>query len=318
MPLSASLAELSSRMRPVLPPIASTDLDAAEARRRANLRFEIAAPRSIPVASVDDSSVPCDGRDPRVRIFRPGVAPDPPALLFLHSGGWVTGGLHMCDATCRRLALDTGAVVIALEYSLAPEYPYPAALDETIATIEWMRTNARSHRFDPERIAIAGESAGGNLALAALLRIRDSRSDPPVACLLIVPVVDHDDSRPSYRQHDRGEVDKRSGMHWYMRQYLPQFDEHIDDPYAWPVRAPSMAGLPPIVLVTVEYDPLLDEQRELEQRLLSARSSVERLHYESVTHGFFGLDHLEPISRRAQLDVASRLKRFLAKSPAHA
>jgi acetyl esterase len=306
-------------MRAVLPPISSTELDAAEARRRAGVRAEIAGPRPVPEAEVYDTSVPFADRSVRVRFHRPQVKQPTEergaVILYLHPGGWVTGGLDLSEGTCRRLAVDNGAVVVALDYSLAPEHPYPVALDETLAALRWLESEGPAHGLDPRRMVIAGESAGGNLALAALLRLRDAGAPLPVnACLLIVPVVDHDATRESYSRHDRGEIDKRSGMHWYMRQYLPDFDDHVDDPYVWPLRAPSLKGLPPIIMVSVEYDPLFDEQCELERRLEEAGSPVEHLHYDGVTHGFFALDHLEPISRQAQLDVASRLVPFLIQA----
>jgi acetyl esterase len=312
MPLEPSLRELSRSIGAAYPSVSSAMMSAAEARRRARGRAELAEPGA-------GSRPPGERLIVRWREHSLAfLVTDAPAessryVLFLHSGGWVTGSADSCVRSCAAIARCLNATVLALDYPLAPEHPYPAALDASCAALEWMLSGEFSWPAGGRQIVLAGESAGGNLAAAALLRRRDEGAQGVVgAALLLVPVLDHDYTRPSYTRFDRGDVDGRSGMHWYSAQYLGEAGPELSDsPYVWPVRAESLAGLPPIVLVQAQYDPLCDEQDEFSARVLAAGGALERLRYEGVGHSFFGLDQLSPTARQAQPEVCDAVARYL-------
>lgn len=316
MPLAPALLDLNRRMHGIdgLGRISGAEIDAAEARRRAQVRVEVAGREQAAVVAVEELAVEVGGRPVRLKLFRPEHAEHPePPVLYLHSGGWVTNSPMATDATCRRLAVSLGLPVLGLDYSLAPEHPYPRASDETVAVLEWLRDHGEEHNLDGSRTVLVGESAGGSVAAGALLRLRDgSGLDSVAAAVLIVPVLDHDFTRASYQRYDKGEIDGRSGLHWFARQYVPDFDAHAEDPYCWPLRAEDLSSLPPLVVVTAEYDPLRDEQFEFVKRVADAGGRVSHLYFPSVTHGFFGLEHIEPVAREAQADVAHAVGQYLA------
>lgn len=316
MPLTPALLDLNRRMRDIegLGRISGDEIDAAEARRRAHARVQVAGREQAAVAAVEELTVDVDGSPVRLKLFRPEhTAYAEAPVLYLHSGGWVTNSPAATDATCRRLAVSLGLPVLGLEYSLAPEHPYPRALEETVAVLEWLRDRGKEYDLDGSRTVLVGESAGGSVAAGALLRLRDgSGLDSVAAAVLIVPVLDHDFTRASYERHDKGEIDGRAGLHWFARQYVPDFDAHADDPYCWPLRAEDLSSLPPLVVVTAEYDPLRDEQFELVKRVADAGGRISHLYYPGVTHGFFGLEHIEPVAREAQADVAHAVGQYLA------
>lgn len=312
MPLEPSLRELSRSLGAAYPSVSSAMMSAEEARRRALGRAELADPGAGPRPALERLIV--RWREHSLAF----VVTDPPAessrfVLFLHSGGWVTGSAESCARSCAAIARCLNATVLALDYPLAPEHPYPAALDATSAALEWMLSDEFSWPGSGRQIVLAGESAGGNLAAAALLRRRDEGAQGLVSAgLLLVPVLDHDYTRPSYTRFDRGDIDGRSGMHWYSAQYLADsWSELSDCPYVWPARAESLAGLPPIVLVQAEYDPLCDEQDEFSARVLAAGGALDRMRYEGVGHSFFGLGHLSPTARQAQPEVCAAVARYL-------
>ena len=316
MPLEQPLRQLSKMMGASFPPIPSADMTAAEARRRAHGRSELTYSGTVPPAS---ERLAVDWRGQTLDYLTLGLEGSGRAVLFLHSGGWVAGSAGAAARACAALAHGLGATVLALNYPLAPEHPYPAALDAVAAAIDWMSSADFTLAGKSPEIVIAGESAGGNLVAAWLLRQRDAGAAPAVsAAILLVPVLDHDFTRASYERLDRGDIDGRSGMHWYAAQYLAdRFAELSDCPYAWPLRAESVAGLPPIVLVQAQYDPMGDEQEEFCTRVRAEGGVIEHLRYEGVGHSFFGLDHLSATAGRAQSDVCAAISRQLpSRDPA--
>lgn len=308
MPLTDALLQLNRRMRAVegLGRIDGSVIDAEEARWRAHLRADVAGRSLADVATIEDVLIPVGEHLARLRLYRPeGATGSEPPVVYLHSGGWVTDSPIATEATCRRLAVELSLPVLGLDYSLAPECPFPRALDETVGVVEWLSEHGEQLGLDGSRVILVGESAGGNIAAGALLRLRDHGGvDAVAAAVLIVPVVDHDFTRASYGSYDKGEIDGRSGLHWFARQYIPDLEQHTDDPYCWPLRAPDLSQLPPLVVVSAEYDPLRDEQFEFVRRVAAAGGRVSQLFYPGVTHGFFGLEHLEPVARTAQRNVA--------------
>jgi len=311
MALEPALRELSRALAVATPPLTSAEMDAAEARRRATTRASLSG-LIDDTAAEPEQTVRWRDAHLRVRTTTAGVS-DGPLVLYLHSGGWVAGSTAATQRACRALADGLAATVVSLGYPLAPEQPYPAALDNTLAALRWLASGESGLPGDASVVILAGESAGGNLAASALLRLRDSGESLPIrAALLVVPVLDHDFTRPSYQRFDRGDIDGRSGMHWYAQQYLAASGAaEADSPYVWPLRTDWFGGLPPTVLVQAEYDPLVDEQREWASRVSAEGGRIELLRYPGVGHGFFGLDQLSPTARRAQRDACAALTDML-------
>ena len=311
MPLEPGLRELGKAMAGATPPLSSAEMDAAEARRRAAARARLSG---LPDDTAEPERTVC-WRGGRLRMRVTAGPADGPLVLYLHSGGWVAGSTAATQRSCRALARGLDATVVSLDYPLAPECPYPAALENTLAALRWLASGESGLPGDHGTVILAGESAGGNLAAAALLRLRDDGEPLPVrAALLVVPVLDHDFSRPSYQRFDRGDIDGRTGMHWYAEQYVSGgAAAATDTPYVWPLRSDWLGGLPPTVLVQAQYDPLVDEQCEWAERVGADGGRVELMRYSGVGHGFFGLDHLSPTARCAQHDACVALTDFLCR-----
>lgn len=316
MPLEPALRELSRTIGERLPGLPSSGMNAAEARRRADIRARLAGLIVDGEPSTDGlQTVSWQGFEFAVRVTSAGRGP---LVLFLHSGGWVAGSTDACRRACQAIATRLEATVVALDYPLAPERPYPAALDTTCAALDWLASGESGLAGDASQVVLAGESAGGNLAAAALLRNRDAGNPVPIrAALLVVPVLDCDFGRPSYERFDRGDIDGRSGLHWYAKQYLAGRDDELSkSPYVWPLRSTSLDGLPPVVLVQAQYDPLVDEQEEFVSRLEADGGDVTALRYRGVGHSFFGMDHLSPSAAQAQAEACAAVARKLARNTA--
>jgi acetyl esterase len=239
------------------------------------------------------------------RLFRPagsGAAPLP-LVVFFHGGGWVFGGLDSHDGLCRMLANRTGAVVVSVDYRLAPEHPYPAAADDAYAATVWAVDHAAELGADPARVAVAGDSAGGNLAAVVALRARDEGGPELAFQLLVYPVVDFDRERPSTVRNGTGYFLTQDAMRWFDDQYTPDV-AHRDHAYAAPLRAGSLAGLPPALVITAEYDPLCDEGAAYADALVAAGVPATLSCYEGVFHGFFSMA-LAIEKARAAVDEAS-------------
>lgn len=307
MPLEPALRELSRVIGESLPGLTSSAMNATEARRRADARARLAALLVAGEPSTDgQQAVRWRGCEFAVRVTS-AAAGTGPLVLFLHSGGWVAGSTDACRRACQAIATRLEATVVALDYPLAPERPYPAALDTVCAALDWLASGESGLAGDPGQVVVAGESSGGNLAAAALLRNRDAGNPVPIrAALLVVPVLDCDFGRPSYLRFDRGDIDGRTGLHWYAEQYVAGRDEELSTSgYVWPLRSTSLGGLPPIVLVQAQYDPLVDEQEEFVARLRADGGDVTALRYRGVGHSFFGLDHLSPSAAQAQAQACA-------------
>ena len=264
------------------------------------------------VARIEDRATP--GGVP-VRLYWP-IGPEVrrPALLFFHGGGWVMGNRETVDPTCRTLANASGLVVASVDYRLAPEHPYPAAAEDAFEALGWLAREAGSLGVDPSRIAVGGDSAGGNLAIVAALMARDRSATPPAFQLLIYPVADHAFDTPSYLEYADGYGLTLDAMRTYWNHYLPR-SEAGREPYASPLRA-NLDGLPPTHVITVEYDPLRDDGERLADRLRGSGVAVISRRYDGQLHGFFHLGHLLDAARSAVLDAAAVLRDALdAPSP---
>ncbi len=282
-----------------------------QARINMNSRPQSAGPE---VARVEDRAIPGPGPDVPVRIYTPDGRGPFPVLVWFHGGGWVVGDLDTADGTARRLTAQTGCVVVSVDYRLAPEARFPAAAEDCYAVTQWVATNAAGIDADPGRIAVGGDSSGGNLAAVVSLMARDRGVSPPVFQLLVYPVIARDFDTGSYRQNGEGYGITRDSMKWYWDLYLTE-DADASNPYAAPLLANDLSGLPPALVITAEFDPLCDEGEAYAQCLQEAGVAVTYSRYDGMIHGFFGMPAFIDRGRIAVDEATAALKRaFSAKA----
>jgi acetyl esterase len=240
------------------------------------------------VSRVDDRLVP-GPVDVPVRVYTPAsaVGTEAPLLLWLHGGGWVIGDLDTADATARALANRSGAVVVSVDYRLAPEHCAPAALDDALVALTWAVENAELLGVDAGKVAVGGDSAGGNLAAALCLRVRDEFGPDIDFQLLVYPVTDCTLSHPSIDENAEGYFLTKDTMAWFVGHYLGTTE--AKDPSVSPLYAESLAGLPPALVITAEFDPLRDEGESYAAKMREAGVEVECVRYDGQIHGFVGL-----------------------------
>lgn len=263
------------------------------------------------MASVEDRAVPGPAGDVPVRVYRAVEGDGLPLLVWYHGGGWVIGDLDTADVTCRELAARAGCVLVSVDYRLAPEHRFPAAHDDCYAATVWAAAHAAELGADAGKLAVGGDSAGGNLAAVVSLRARDEGGPPIRFQLLVYPVTDRNFETPSYRDNADGYLLTRDGMIWFWDHYLGS-DGDGAHPHASPLRAESLAGLPPAHVVTAEYDPLRDEGEAYAERLREAGVPVTLTRYPGQIHAFFGMHGILDDAARAADEAAERLKAALA------
>lgn len=265
------------------------DLPPAEARAAYD-RFII--PRNfdpVTLPHVEDREIPGAGGPMRVRIYRPDNDRNPlPVFLFIHGGGFVIGSIESRDPQCRLIARDTPCIVVSVDYRLAPEHPYPAAPEDCWAALEWLHTNADTLGGDPTRIAVGGESAGGNLAAGLALRARDAGGPDLCAQILVYPVTDmfFEQDLPSYGLLDEDYFLTRDQMAWYYDCYAPGTTA-TDDMMLSPSKADDLGSLPFTQIVTAEFDPLRDDGKRYGERLAEAGVPVEYTCMAGMIHGYW-------------------------------
>ena len=294
-------------------PMLCDDLGSMTAQEVRTLFEQGNPPPGEDVASVEDLEVPGPDGPLPVRVYRPdGAAVPAPVVVFFHGGGWVLGSIATHDATCRGLANRTGAVYVSVDYRLAPEHPYPAAPEDCYAATCWVADHAADLGVDPGRLAVAGDSAGGNLAAVVCQMARD-RSGPAIAFqLLIYPVTDLDlDRWPSMEENADGPLLTREGMDWFARHYVGTLP-FTGDPYAAPIRAADLSGLPPAYVATAGHDPLRDEGAGYAEALAAAGVTVGYDNFATMIHGFVGFADVVPAAGEARDRIAAALAAGLA------
>lgn len=268
-----------------------------------------------PVAQVINRTIPGPAGPMPVRIYDPRPDAILPIVIYYHGGGWVMGDLDTHDNNCRSIAAKAGVIVIAPAYRLAPENPFPAALDDAYATVLWAHRNAARFNGDATRIAVAGDSAGGNLAAAVALKARELQPALIACQVLIYPATDLCTlDTPSYRRFATGYYLTRESMQRFRAMYLPDSTQWCT-PAASPAKSASLAGLPPAFIVTAEIDVLRDDGEAYAARLRAAGVPVASRRYAGVIHGFMALERLTPQAAQAFDDVARFLDRQLNVTP---
>ncbi len=279
-------------------------LSVAEARRA----FKGHVAKGAPVARTVDRTIPGPGGALPVRIHWPAGAGPFPALVFFHGGGWVLGDLDSHDVTCRSLTNQVACVTVSVDYRLAPEHKFPAAVEDAYAATRWVADHAAELGMDPARIAVGGASAGGNLATVVSLMARERGGPALVFQLLIYPVTDAALDTPSARAVTSDAYPlNRADMEWFWGHYL-RGEAERRDPSASPALAPSLAGLPPALVVTADIDPLCDEGERYAQALTRAGVATACIRYDGVTHGFVGMEGALDKGRAAVAECARALR----------
>ncbi len=264
-----------------------------------------------PVARIEERMIPGPAGDLLVRIYWPEGEGPAPLVVFFHGGGFVLCSLDTHDELARGLCRGAGAVVVSVDYRLAPEAPYPAAADDCYAALVWSVEHASELGADGSRVAVAGDSAGGNLAAVTALRARDLGSPALRHQCLIYPVTDCRFDTPSYIENAEGYFLTAESMRWFWSHYLQDMGRAAE-PYASPLRAPSLAGLPPTLVITAEYDPLRDEGEHYAKALVEAGVSTTLRRYDGMIHGFVTMSEIFEDGRAALALATQELRSAFA------
>jgi len=263
-----------------------------------------------PVARVENRTLPGPAGKIPVRIYAPSQQRGLPALVYFHGGGFVICDLETHDGTCRSLANAIGCIVVSVDYRLAPEHKFPAGPEDCYAATRWVAEKGAEIGVDTSRVCIGGDSAGGNLTAVVALMARDRGGPSLRHQLLIYPVANHAFDTKSYEENKQGYLLSREMMRWFWNHYLAR-PEDGGNPYASPLRAASLAGLPPAHVITAELDPLRDEGEALAARLVRDGVPTTQVRYDGMFHGFFAMTQALDAARRALAEAASAVKASL-------
>jgi acetyl esterase len=285
-------------------------LSVAEARDAYRNSRKALQPEPIDIAEVRDLSIPGPDGEIPLRLYRgrPLDETGPqPVLVFFHGGGWVIGDLESHDTICRELAHRAAITVISVDYRLAPEHRFPAAVVDSVAATGWIADNAAELGVDAARLAVGGDSAGGNLAAAVALDARDNSGPPIRLQVLIYPVTDFDIHTKSYQEMSDNPPVRRDTMIWFMDHYVPRHEDRTDWRAA-PLRATDHTNLPPAFVLTAGYDPLCDEGQAYAAALDAARVPCRHVCYDGQIHGFLNMGRVNPQTSEALDEIAAALR----------
>lgn len=274
---------------------------------RRNTQSRVAT--SGPVEAIHEISnrfIPGPTADLPIRIYRPSSASNAPAIVYFHGGGWVLNFLDIYDASLARLANQSGATIISVNYQKAPEHPFPIPFDDCYATLLWVIANATELSIDPRRIGVAGDSAGANLASGVAIKARDNEIALAFQ-LLIYPCNDRNFETESYIENATGYGLSTQSMQWFWDQYL-QGSQHDTNPYAVPMRAGSFSEVAPAIIITAQYDPLISDGKNYAALLERDGISVIYKEYAGMIHGFFTNMAVTPTARESIDFAAGRIK----------
>ncbi len=281
-----------------------------DARAAAAANAELLGP-PLPVAKVRDLAASGPGGEIPLRLYQPDCDGPHPALVYLHGGGWVLGDIPTHEKICTEIVHGAGCAVVSVDYRLAPEHKFPAAADDAFAATQWVIAHAQEFGIDGLRVAVGGDSAGANLAAVACLMARDRRAAIPICQVLVYPITDCDFNTPSYRENADGYLLTRSTMRWFWQCYVDT-DTDMLDPYASPLRATDLSRLPPVLVITAEFDPLRDEGEAYAQRLKEAGVPTTLRRYDGMIHAFIRRTDIFDQAHAAQREVFQTLRHAFA------
>jgi len=299
-------------------PLEQTTPEEARAERAKNAEGMATLARPLEqVARIQQVTMPGPGRPVPVRVYWPETGSRLPALIYFHGGGWVLGNLETGERNCRALANASQCVVFNVDYRLAPEHKFPAAVEDAYAAVEYVAQHAQEFGIDPARIAVAGESSGGNLATVACLMAKERGGPRIVFQLLVYPVTNYEDDSPSMQEFAEGHVLTRNAMSYFWRHYVSA-PEEARQAYASPLNAKDLAGLPPAMVITAECDILRDQGESYARRLQQAGVPVTLKRYAGAIHIFLNFAGAIDSGKEALADAAAALRTALAaQTPAH-
>lgn len=311
MPLDPQVAALrAGRAKAGSAPLYTMSVEQARAEDLRSIRAAAGSPE--PVADVVERYLPGPAGELRVRIYRPDGERPLPALLYFFGGGWTLGTIDTSDGICRSLTNLAGCATISVGYRLAPEHRFPAAVDDCYAATCWVAEHAAELQVDPDRLAVGGDSAGGNLAAAVTLLARDG-GPTLVHQLLVYPNTDYLADTPSRRENTDPLLFNSTSVDWYWRHYLTGPADG-ENPLASPLRASDLTGLPPATVLTAEYDPLRDEGEQYAERLQQAGVPVELTRHAGMVHGFFAMSGVLDAAGRSVRHAADRLRQAFSQT----
>lgn len=317
------MADLNPKLRRMLRAIETSDeprlweLTPPEARSAIKEVFRGMEDEPVEIYRVEDRSIPSVNGSVGIRIYTPrktNGGESFPVLVYFHGGGWVVCDLDTHDGICRFLARNADCVVVSVDYRLAPEHPFPAAVEDALETTQWVLQHAMEVGGDSGRVAIGGDSAGGNLAAVVAQQRRLQSLQNPAFQLLIYPALVLEAMFPSHTEYGRGYFLDREELEWFTRQYLRN-ESDARDVRASPGLAEDLRGLPPALIITAGFDPLVDEARDYAERLERAGVSVEYTCYEDMIHGFVSMPNLTDRAAEALIQGARALRRAWYAGP---
>ena len=273
-------------------------------------RLALLAGEKEPVQKVLNKMIVGPGGDLLLRLYYPTLAKKLPIVIYLHPGGFVRGNLESHDTVCRSLANAGECLVIALNYRLAPEHPYPAALEDVDALLEWVYSHGAEINGDVNRLAIGGESSGANLAAVTTQIMRDKKGPQIAYQLLIYPQTDFTFHLPSHKTYGKGYLLEAESLEWYSKQYIPEGTDK-KTPHLSPLWEGDFSNLPPACIITSEYDPLKDEGEAYAKKLSESGVDTTYLCYKNMIHGFFQLGGVIKEAKEAMYFVGNALKTAL-------
>jgi acetyl esterase len=305
MPLHPQVLPMIELLNQSMAGLPATDVMEISTMREVSLAPPALNP--TPVGRVEDRRIPGPAGEIPVRIYTPEGSGPFPLIAFFHGGGFVLCSLETHDELCRAMCRDAGAVVVSVDYRLAPEAKYPAAADDCYAATAWCAAHAAELGADAARLVVAGDSAGGNLAAVTALRARDLGAPHIRHQVLIYPATHCDFDTPSYRENAQGYFLTADAMRWFWAHYLEN-PAQASEPYACPAHAADLKGLPPATVITAEYDPLRDEGEDYAAQLRAAGVPVLLKRYDGMIHGFVSMGDVFDDARAAQRLIAEQLR----------
>jgi len=298
MPLDPSVKALFQQA-PQLPDFPFWSMSVPEARAAFSALCKMGSPTDVPIGKVETIEIPGPAGAIAARVYTPVAAGGEalPAIVFFHGGGFVLGDLDCYDPLARMLTNESGCRLIAVDYRLAPEHVFPAAVDDCYGAFKWVEGNAPALGVDATRIAVAGDSAGGNLAAAAVLMAKEKGAGPPAFQLLMYPALSADLQSGSAQEFAQGYFLGLQAIAWFMRHYAPNPDP--GDYRLIPMSAKDVSGLPPTLIITAGCDPLRDGAKAYAGRLKAAGVKVTYVDYPTMIHSFFSMANFLPVAREA-------------------